>query len=175
MSIDIEQVPLVTLDRLKELFSYDPETGLWERRITTTWAVSKGPVPPSKNKDGYVLFKVDYRKYAAHRLAWFYFYGRWPNGVIDHINGDRADNRIENLRDVTRQVNMQNQRRACVSNKLGLLGVSEDKSKTRITPAYKASIGVGKNRIYLGSYPTPELAHAAYVEAKRKLHEGCTI
>jgi hypothetical protein len=95
--------------------------------------------------------------------------GRWPNGVVDHINGDTSDNQWSNLRDVTHSVNCQNQRRAKRSNASGLLGVSFFDGKPR------ASISVDGRPIHLGTFDTPEAAHQAYVEAKRKLHAGCTI
>lgn len=107
----------------------------------------------------------------AHRLAWLYVHGRWPDGLIDHKNGDRADNRFDNLRDVAHRVNMQNLRKAFVSSKTGLLGASPLKDGR--FGAFIKRDGKSKN---LGTFDTPELAHAAYVAAKRVIHhEGNTL
>lgn len=109
----------------------------------------------------------------AHRLAWVHVHGSWPAGDIDHINGDKLDNRIANLRDVTRSVNKENMRSARGDNKVGLLGVHVRRQNT--TRPYVASIRVSGKLIHLGAHNTPEAAHAAYLEAKRRLHSGCTI
>lgn len=95
--------------------------------------------------------------------------GGWPTNEIDHKNGVKDDNRFGNLRQATHLLNQQNQRKAQRKNKAGLLGVCAKRN------GFMASIKVnGKNK-WLGSFSTPELAHAAYVAAKRKFHEGCTI
>lgn len=95
-----------------------------------------------------------------------------PAGLeIDHINGNGFDNRRANLRVVCRSVNAQNQKRARVNNKCGLLGVCWNKQNKR----WKACIWLDAISKHLGYFDTPELAHAAYIEAKRKLHVGCTI
>ena len=113
---------------------------------------------------------IDEREYSAHRLAWLYVHGAWPTGQIDHINGDRGDNRISNLRDVTPALNTQNQRRAARSNKSsGLLGVTANRGR------WLAQISIGGKSRNLGRYATPEEAHAVYVAAKRVLHAGCTL
>lgn len=106
----------------------------------------------------------------AHRLAWLYVYGEWPNGDIDHIDGDRLNNRIANLRDVSRRVNLENQRRPKACNKSGFLGV-----KTFRDQRFQARIQVRGVQLHLGTFDTPHEAHAAYVAAKRNLHQGCTL
>ena len=95
--------------------------------------------------------------------------GEWPDGYIDHGNGVRTDNRWANLRAGDRSFNMQNQRRARRDNTTGWLGVSRVKSR------FEAAIQVRGRRFRLGRFDTPEAAHAAYLTAKRKLHEGCTL
>jgi len=107
--------------------------------------------------------------YCAHRLAWLYVHGKWPDRHIDHINGKPDDNRISNLRDVSVSVNMQNRTRAQSNNKSGLLGVS------KVQNGWTATIGKNKKRIHLGTFPSPELASSVYIKAKRYLHEGCAI
>lgn len=162
----------LTAERLRELLHYDPETGLF------TWLVHRqrnraGTIAGSAHSMGYVEIGVSGSSYLAHRLAWLYVHGAWPVGDIDHINGNRSDNRISNLRDVTKVVNMQNRRAATTNNISGLMGVSKSSAKL---PRWFSRIqdNSGKMR-YLGTFETPDLAHAAYVNAKREMHEGCTI
>ena len=107
----------------------------------------------------------------AHRMAWLYMTGELPTADIDHINGIRNDNRFSNLRNVSRTVNLQNRRNAGANNK-----------STRIIGAYPSYANKFTSRIrvhgkdqYLGTFDTAQQAHAAYLSAKRRLHEGCTI
>jgi hypothetical protein len=102
---------------------------------------------------------VEYRRYYAHRLAWLYVHGEWPN-VIDHINGDAGDNRIANLRSCSQQRNMQNIRAS--RNKHGLTGVVFH----RKSGLFHATIKVNKRATSLGYYKTAEEAHDAYLRAK---------
>jgi hypothetical protein len=98
-------------------------------------------------------------------------YGSWPANTIDHINGIKTDNRIENLRDVTAAVNKQNMRAARSDSRSGLIGAiwQEDRK------SWKAEIAVGGKKKMLGRFKTAEAAHEAYVLAKRTVHEGCTL
>jgi hypothetical protein len=121
--------------------------------------------------DGYLAVGIDYRTYRLHRLAWFYVFGVWPNGEIDHINGIKTDNRIDNLRDVSKSINMQNMRSPQKNNKSGFLGVSWSKHHGK----YQARIGHKGLDVFLGYFNSPEDAHSAYLKAKRKIHSGCTI
>jgi hypothetical protein len=119
---------------------------------------------------GYVQIKIDKKLYKAHRLAWLYMTGSWPIDQIDHINGKKADNRWCNLRDVSRTVNMQNQKTAMASSSTGVLGVSPF-SRNR----FRADIWVNGEHKYLGSFKTIEEASIAYISAKRTQHEGNTL
>ncbi|MEY4713329.1 MAG: hypothetical protein RIS88_2779 [Pseudomonadota bacterium] len=120
---------------------------------------------------GYVCLKLAGKKYNAHRVAWLLATGHWPVGEIDHINQVKTDNRLMNLRDVPRVVNAQNQTRAHKRNGTGLLGVHYDKDRD----LFIAAIFSGGRKRFLGRHKTAEAAHAAYVSAKRRIHEGCTI
>ena len=93
----------LTQKRLKELFYYDPVTGVFTR-LHSTSNVKAGRATGNLNTGGHLGFLVDKKMYQAHRLAWLYVHGDWPNSQIDHINGVRTDNRIENLRDVPHAV-----------------------------------------------------------------------
>jgi hypothetical protein len=160
---------MLTAERLREALTYDSVTGVFTWIKPPSWRVKIGDVAGSLASIGYVYIKLDNYKYLAHRLAWFYVHGIWPVDQIDHINGDRANNKIINLRSVSRSVNLQNQRQARSHNSTGFLGVSPHRKK------FAARIGVDGKYTYLGSFNTPELAHAAYVDAKRALHPGNTL
>ena len=165
---------MLTAERLREVLDYNPQTG------ELVWLVN----PPRKKEfigkragyrhaAGYLSVGVDKEVFLAHRLAWLHVHGRWPEGQIDHINGDRSDNRIENLRDVPQQVNLQNRRETRASKKTSsFLGVFPVESKKN---PWASSIRVDRKKIHIGVFPTEEAAHSAYLEAKRRLHAGCTI
>lgn len=162
--------PNLTAARLRELLHYNPDSGLFTWVVSTTRRIRVGAIAGTLVKEGYVSIGVDRDLHRAHRLAWLYVYGEWPKHDIDHINGNRSDNRIANLRDVTRTVNLQNLRLAHKDKQSNApLGVYTDKKK------WAAAIRVNGERVRLGNFNTPEEAHAAYLEAKRKHHEGCTI
>lgn len=160
---------LVTHERLLELVSYSPDTGVFVWLTSPHGRVPVGSVVGFATTSGHRNTKIDYKGYGLHRLAWFYVHGRWPSQQIDHINCDPADNRFANLRETTVQMNAENRRSAFANNKCGVLGVCLDRK------TYKASIRVHGVSRHIGNYETPEIAHAAYVEAKRRLHAGCTL
>lgn len=163
---------IVSAERIRELLEYDPSTGLFTWKVSTSNRVKVGDIAGTLSY-GYVAIGIDGKPRLAHRLAWMLFYGEWPACDIDHINGVRHDNRIENLRAVTRSVNMQNQRRGRGGNAGGLLGATRyHRSKSKWLAQIKDSSG---RLHYLGIFPTAEEAHAAYVTAKRQMHQGCAI
>lgn len=104
-----------------------------------------------------------------HRLIWVYAYGQEPEGVIDHINGVKTDNRLANLRDVPQRVNMQNQTRAHRQSSTGVLGVFPAGRR------FISKISVDGLQRELGRFDTTAEAHAAYIAAKRQLHQGNTL
>jgi hypothetical protein len=158
----------MSIEAMKQLLSYDSETGEF---IWTDKAPTKVAGKPANAKDslGYICLRVDGKMYKAHRIAWAFVYGEWPELHIDHINGDPSDNRICNLREVDRHANMQNERKARLNNKSGYLGVCPNGGN------WRAEIRVDGKKINLGTYKTPKEAHEAYVVAKRKFHEGATL
>lgn len=160
----------LTAQRLRELLHYDPETGVFTRKAcySKLWL---GAIAGTLTAHKYVTIRIDGYRVKAHRLAWLYVTGSWPENFIDHINGIRFDNRFANLRDVTASVNSQNIKKARGNSGHGVLGVGRQSTGT----TWIARIRVGGVAHYLGNFPTAEDAHAAYVEAKRRLHEGCTI
>jgi len=159
-----------TLARVREVVEYDPRAGTFTWRVRTSIRIMPGAIAGTKKADsGYVLVGIDGVQYRAHRLAWFMMTGDWPSGDVDHINGVRHDNRWSNIRVVTSAVNGQNRRRAQRDNRLGVLGVFQCKKR------YQAQVKLNGVVTHLGTFDTPEQAHEAYVEAKRRLHEGCTL
>lgn len=113
--------PPLTQERLKELLSYDPETGVFVRR-KQAGASRAGSIAGAPNTSGYIYISVDSTSYRAHRLAWFYVYGVWPNSDLDHINRVRSDNRLDNLRAASRAQNLLNVPNK-YPNSLGVKGV----------------------------------------------------
>lgn len=151
---------------VRQWLEYDGSTGsfLWLR------GKKAGKVAGSYDGRGYRQIQVLGSVCKAHRLAWLMSFGVWPSGHIDHVNHKTDDNRIDNLRDVTVEVNAQNQIKAMRNSSSGFLGV-----KSRKDGRFESRIAVHGKRIALGSFGDPESAHAAYIEAKRSLHAGCTL
>lgn len=158
----------LTQARLRELLHYDPETGVFTRLLAVR-GVPAGSAAGTNDGLGYLRTRIDGKKYKNHRLAWFYMTGSWPVGEVDHINGERADNRWENLRDGDRFQNQQNQRSATAASSTGLLGANRHRNK------FVAQIRLNGTTKHIGCFQTPEEAHAAYIAAKREMHAGCTI
>jgi len=122
------------------------------------------------NGKGRIKIKLKKGIFYAHRIIWEMHFGKIPNGlIIDHMNGNPSDNRIENLRLVTHEGNMQNIRKPMSTNKCGLLGVSAKKHRWAATIRFQ-----GKKK-HIGYFATKEEAHVAYVEEKIKLHPTCTL
>ena len=147
---------------------YEATTGAF------TWLVrgagiTRGALVGCVGSHGYRVMNLGRKKIRACRLAWFMTYDEWPNGEIDHINGERLDDRIENLRVVDRAGNAQNKYFAQANNRsCGLLGVTWNKQHHR----WQAKIMARKVRHHVGYFDTPEEAHSAYLVAKARLHIG---
>jgi hypothetical protein len=146
---------------------YNPETGdlFWNEHAPARSRNRKA----GAESMGYLRIHYKKRYYKVHRIAWMLVHGSLPEGDLDHINGDKMDNRISNLRVVSVAVNQQNLKKAKISNKLGLLGVSAKGSR------FRAQITVDQKKKYIGTFATAIEAHTAYIAAKRELHIGGTI
>lgn len=160
-----------SIDRLRELFLYDESAGVFRWRSKPgphAWKAVIGAIAGSEDRR-YATLCVDGKSLLAHRAAWAYVNGEWPPGQIDHIDGNKKNNSIANLRNATALVNQQNQRRPHRCNSTGFLGVVPVRNKFR---AQISIDGASRNK---GTYLTAEAAHEAYLKAKREYHEGCTL
>lgn len=147
----------------QSLLEYDGATGLLRWRVSSSNRRRVGAIAGCKCKtNGYVLVRIDGHLYRAHRLIWLMVHGEMPMRDIDHINGDRADNRLVNLRVVTRGENLQNLRRGKGASRL--LGAHTIRNR------WRSSISVAGVSHNLGCFATAKEAHNAYLAAKRQLH-----
>jgi len=157
--------PTPSAHRLHELFSIDPNTGVIVRKCPTSGGVKAGQIAGWKRASGHLCVMVDHVTYPAHRIAYAMYHGDCPCELeIDHINGIRHDNRICNLRLVTRKQNMEN-KTATNKNTTGYKGVSFDKQVKK----WKASICHNRKQINLGRYETAQEAAEAYIKAAKEL------
>lgn len=151
------KIHAITQARAFELLTYDPESGVF------TWKGSRGKVRAGSEaghvQAGYRKITIDKEQIKLHRLAWFMTKGVWPSGQIDHIDGDKLNNRISNLRDVPQSINMQNRYAARRSSGLPQ-GVSHGFNGKFIA------------NIRVGIFATAEEAGAAYLRAKKLIHDG---
>jgi len=149
----------LSADEVRALVDYDPQTGRFRYRSGR----GKGG---TRTKDGYIQLKLGPKLYFAHRVAWVYVHGYWPPEGMDHKSGDRADNRLANLRLANAAENAQNlaPQRGRSSQRSGVTWHKGDQR-------WQAQIRSDGRYLYLGSYSTEEAAAAAYAAAKARLHE----
>lgn len=162
---------IITKELLYHLFEYNKSAGLliWKnapKHNSQLTGLRAGTIVL-----GYRSIKIKGLQFKEHHLIWFIETGAFPKYELDHINGLRDDNRYENLRDISKELNQQNQRSARVDNKTGFLGVSKKNGK------FYAQISSKRldKKFSLGYFDTAEEAHLVYLEKKREIHEGCTI
>lgn len=151
---------MISLERVRQLLSYDPETGV------LTWLEDRNERNPRKGiragtvrSDGYRSIIIERKWYAEHRLIWFHYHGYWPAHTIDHINCKPADNRIENLREATISQNLANRRGRRTFPKGVVL----------TNGAWVAHIRCAGRVFYLGRFKTAEEAGLAYSTKAREL------
>ena len=154
---------MIEQDLLKELFDYDPETGWFTNRYSRGRAKA-GEIAGAYTGHGYWRIIINYKKYYVHHLAWLYVYGEWPD-EIDHIDGDRGNNAISNLRLATRSQNCFNRSKRYVGES-GLRGAYLDKR----TMQWYSKIQVGSQQVFLGTFNSSEEAHKAFMIAVEQYH-----
>jgi len=152
---------MLTQERIKELTNYNPETGefVWSKKASVKVA---GKPVGSLSRNGYLVTKVNYERYMVHRLIWLYVNGELPKGEIDHKNRIKTDNRISNLRDVERSVNLANCKRK--TGKSGVAGV-----RLVCGGKWQAYIHIKKKFINLGSFVCKSDAIKARLDYERKM------
>ena len=165
---------MLTYAQSREWFRYNKKTG------RLTWAVQRrgrggltqiGDDVGCTTRAGYWRTTLGGKTYAVHRIIWLYVTGEWPKHDLDHRNGIGSDNRWRNLRLAVGSINQENWRkpkRDCASGLLGAWPSSDGKK-------WRSVIKAGPKFHFLGYFDHAIDAHRAYVEAKRKLHAGCTI
>lgn len=146
-----------TLEQFKEYLKYDPDTGAF------TWIKRKGNTLPGTVvshvcQDGYIRLGFNRKSYYGHRLAWLFYYGTWPKNFIDHIDRNKLNNRISNLRDVPHCINVLNR------NSVATI--------TKTTNRWRARISVGGVPISLGYYASESEAISATDGLKEKILNG---
>lgn len=149
---------MLTQTLVKELFDYDPSTGIF-KYATSRGKVKRGEIAGGKHKSGAIYLRILGKKELAHRIAWLYIYGYLPV-EIDHIDQNRGNNKLSNLRDVSHNINMKNKPKY-KNNTTGVAGVSIDKRCGK----YRAYININGKHKGLGYFTSLELAIAAREKA----------
>jgi hypothetical protein len=149
---------------VRDVLAYDPETGAFTWRLYRGGLAKPSTKAGTKDERGVVNIRLNRRPYKAHRLAWLYVHGEWPELDVDHIDGDPGNNRIANLRLATMTQNLGNMRRH-KNNTCGFKGVSLRWDRK----AFRARIKVNGTQQHLGCFQTAEEAHAAYMAAAERL------
>jgi hypothetical protein len=157
--------PPITQDLLRQLVKYDAATGAMSWLRPTSRRITAGALLNTDHTGGYLYGRIAGFKAGVHRWAWLYVFGTWPP-ELDHINGVKTDNRLNNLRIATRKQNTANVPLRQDSSS-GFKGVSWHKEKGR----WRAHITVDGRHLSLGYHSTPELAHQAYLKAAN-IHFG---
>ena len=152
---------MLTQQRLLELLDCDQSTGLFRWK---DGRVDRGSFGGYRQSDGYLQIKIDGKFYVSHRLVWLVAHGEFPKNQIDHINRDKKDNRISNLRDVKPFENMQNVGMK-KHNSSGFKGVSWEKSVKK----WRSQLCVNGRRIHIGYYDNPIDAGGAYMDKRTEL------
>lgn len=158
---------MLTYERANELLRYDPGVGkiYWKVRRCGVRLGGEAGGLASRQRVVYRNIGIDGQLYLTHRIVWLLHYGVWPKGMIDHLNGNGIDNRVENLRDTTNQENQKN-RRMHLNNTSGITGVSWKSGK------WLAQITINGKQNHIGCFDDKDKAAEAYRKAADKI--GCT-
>ena len=160
---------MLTQERLKDLLHYDPETGVFTRKVALSPKTRVGEVAGGKCSLGYWQISVEGKLHRSHRLAWLYIKGKWPKHQIDHIDGNKCNNSFRNLREANFNQNSFNRPKQS-NNTSGYKGVSWHDKANKWTAEIKA-YGVKRR---LGLFKSKLAAYRAYCKAARALHKEFT-
>lgn len=163
-------MPELTQEHLKSILHYNPDTGLFIRLINLSNSTKVGDIIGSYSGNGYLHAQIGGKTYLLHRLAFFYMTGKFPENYVDHINGEKDDNKWVNLRKAN---NSENQMNSCKrkDNTSGYKGVTFRKKNNM----WESVIMSNGKYIYLGYFNNPEEAHEAYKTASLKYHGEFSI
>ena len=157
---------LPSIEHLHRIFYYVPETGTLHWKVKPRYGIEVGDEVGCVSKEsGYRLVGISFSILRSHRVVWAMYFCRWPKGHLDHINRQRTDNRIVNLREATNTENCRNSRMKA-NNTSGFKGVDWLKKHKK----WRATIRVDRKQYHLGLFDTPEEAHAAYCTAADAWH-----
>lgn len=148
-----------SIEQLRRWLSYDSDTGVFIWRVSLNNTIAVGQLAGTLKSNGYIYISLNDRKCLAHRLAWFYVYGEWPQHILDHINGKRADNRLANLRASNHTLNRANSK----TRRKGLKGIRKNGNR------WSAQIEEKGVVYHQGTFDTPEEAHEAYKKATARV------
>lgn len=151
--LNYNQPEELTQAKLKELFSYNPKTGIFKRKISVSKNTSIGDIAGSKTKQGYLVIIINYKGYYVQRLAWLYVHGYFPEHRIDHINRIKTDNRLCNLREISHSCNLRNSGIRS-DNRSGITGISWTKAQAQ----WCVRITVNNKAYFLGRFSDYEEA-----------------
>lgn len=147
---------------LQKILRYDKDTGIFYWKMPTKFHPRMIGEVAGCDSTGYRLIRIDRKKYKAHRLAWLYVYGEWPDRSIDHIDGNPFNNRIDNLRLANVSENIANAKR--------IKGKDLPKGVRKVKTGYQARIAAYGVKYSLGVFETPELASNAYYNKSVELY-----
>lgn len=154
----------ITKEQVLEVLRFDPATGQFFWKVRTGRSI-RGSEAGCVRKNGYRSLNINGQRYYCHRLAWLVTHGCMPKNSIDHIDGNRTNNRPGNLRDVTHLLNIHNQQKDRPNNTTGYKGVTWSKRYKK----FIAQIMVNRKNFRLGCFDDPKLASEAYWKAKEHL------
>lgn len=146
--------------------AYEPDTGLLRWKVTLCSTAIAGDVAGTKTKKGYIQIQINGRRYYAHRIVWIITHGEIPEGYeIDHIDLDKTNNKLQNLRLVTKSQNLSNRGKQ-KNNKTGVKGVSVCTQ----TGLFKARVMLNRKEYFCGRFKTLEEAKEAVIAKRNELH-----
>jgi hypothetical protein len=157
-----KEYKMITQEYLKSILDYNPDTGIFTWKVNKSKRSNIGDIAGWLD-GGYTKLEINNKPYKAHRLAWLYVYGEMPKNLIDHVNNDRSDNKISNLREATYQQNSENYKTP-KTNKSGVKNVSWYKQLNK----WVVSIGIKGKKKTIGYFDDLEFAELVAIEARNK-------